>query len=432
MRINKSSLRATVRSVPFAVAATLVLSGCNGTTFARVGEYQRAQHDARVSAVAERQAETSSPPTQLTRPDERDYVASAAYWGAQVQANPDSVEANLNFSRNLRMMGGAAQAVTLMKGMVLKAPGDGEVLAEYGKALTAAERPDEAIGFLTQAIQMSPNDWTLLSARGVAYDQASNHLAARADYAQALAIDPDNASVLTNMALSYVLAGQPAQAEPILRRVVARSDATAAMRQNLAMVLALQGKTDEASTIGRMDLAPEDANNNVQLFTQFDVQTAKPSAATAIPQASAPAVQTAKSQVAAEPEIVTAETARPVAPPPPIAGDPMATPVLTASVTPATQPATSAPKALQMKPVADDEETPATPVPVKPKPAKKAAPKPPAPAVAQAKTVAMPKAVLSNGEQLITTINGIPVISDMKPKGKPEAAVGGGLRGGSL
>jgi Flp pilus assembly protein TadD len=425
MRINKSALRATVRSVPFAVAATLVLSGCSSAPFARVGEYQRAQHDARMATLAQRNAtETNAPPTQLTRPDERDYVASAAYWGAQVQANPDDVDAALNFSRNLRMMGGAAQAATVMKGVVLRAPNNGSALAEYGKALTAAERPDEAIGFLTQAIQMSPNDWSLLSARGVAHDQAGNHTAARADYSQALSIDPENSSVLTNLALSYVLAGQPAQAEPILRRVVARADATATMRQNLAMVLALQGKTEEAGALGRADLTAEDANNNVQLFTQFDSRDVTPAAP-----ASAP-----KSQAVAEPEGPRQAVSAP-ATPALIAGDPMATPSTAIAVS---APRTAAPRSLQMKPVADDEVAPPAPAIAavatapKPKPVKKPVPKTAAAPAPSKATAAAPKAILSNGDQLITTINGIPVIGDAKPKGKPEAAVGGSLRGRSL
>jgi Flp pilus assembly protein TadD len=428
MQTNKNSLRSTVRSVPFAVAATLVLTGCSSAPFARVGEYQRAQHDARMAAVAPRSAETPTPapPTQLTRPDDRDYVASAAYWGAQVQANPDDLDANINFSRNLRMMGGATQAVTVMKAMVMRAPNSGPALAEYGKALTAAERPQDAIGFLTQAIQLSPSDWTLLSARGVAYDQANDHTAARADYLRALNIDPNNSTVQTNMALSYVLAGQPAQAEPILRRVVARADATAAMRQNLAMVLALQGKSAEATAIGRVDLAPEDAQNNANLFSQFETPRA---AAAPIP-----AVKSQASAIADEPEASNSSSA-----PALIAGDPMATPMLSAATTPASQsparialPANQGPRPLQMQPVADDAPAPA-PV-LKPKPAKKPAPKITAATPAAPTNAALaPRPVISNGETLITTINGIPVIGDSKPvKGKPSAKSDTFLRGGSL
>lgn len=420
MRVNRSSLRSTVRSVPFAAAAALVLTGCASAPFARVGEYQRAQQSARAAAVMQRNDEPFAPPTQLTRPDDRDYVASAAYWGAQVQANPDDLEASLNFSRNLRLMGGAAQAVSIMKDVVMRDPGNPRVLAEYGKALTAAERPQEAIGFLSQAVQMSPNDWTLLSARGVANDQAGDHAAARADYHQALAIDGDNPTVTTNLALSYVLAGQPAKAEPLLRQAVSRSDATPAMRQNLAMVLALQGKTQEAQVIGQMDLGADEAMSNTRLFAQFDSPLRAAAAPITAPQIEA----SAKSQIAA--------VADAVPPPPAVAGDPMATPISAETSAPAK--AVSSPRALQMAPVADDAAA-AAPVPpvAKPRPVKKPAPpRAPAIAAAPATKTAMPRPVTSNGETLITTINGIPVISDVKPKTKPSASANQLLRGGAL
>jgi Flp pilus assembly protein TadD len=434
MRTNKSSLRSTVRSVPFAVAAALVVTGCSNTPFARVGEYQRAQHDARLAAVAQRPSDEQAPPAQLTRPDERDYIASATYWGAQVQANPDDIEANLNFSRNLRMMGGAAQAATVMRPVVLKHPSNARALAEYGKALTAAERPQDAIGFLTQAIQLSPNDWTLLSARGVAYDQANNHTAARADYRQALSIDEENPTVLTNLALSHVLSGQPEQAEPILRRVVARPDATAAMRQNLAMVMALQGRHQEATEMGKVDLEPEDAMSNAALFSQFD---AKPSAAPVMQHSSAPkrieaeasALNSTKLEASIPPEAIPAGPSPTIAP---ISGDPMATPIASASVMPTI--ATQAPR--NMAPVEDDNDTATSPAITAPKtkPVKRTVPK--QPSLTAARKPALPvtgmRPTTSNGETLITTINGIPVIGDAKPKGKPSASADSVLRGGSL
>jgi hypothetical protein len=322
-------------------------------------------------------------------------------------------------------------------------------MAEYGKALTAAERPQDAIGFLTQAIQSSPNDWSLLSARGVAYDQAGNHVAARADYAQALSLDDDNQTVLTNLALSYVLSGQPAQAEPILRQVVARPTATAAMRQNLAMVLALQGKNAEAAQMARNDLDPADATSNVELFARFNAPKApltEAQVSAAAPQSAAPVTSPA---IAAGPtpahpakeqaSLASDFTATPdEARTEPVMGDPMATPVQSSTTT-ATAIATKLPH--QMNPVADDLTAEAAPAPVKPKtPARKPSPKPaiatgaPAPAATAAFVPAKPaakKAITSNGETLLGTINGIPVISDSKAKGKPEADAGG-LRGRSL
>jgi hypothetical protein len=97
-----------------------------------------------------------------------------------------------------------------------------------------------------------------------------------------------------------------------------------------------------------------------------------------------------------------------------------------------------------MMPVADDEIAPKPAAPTvaaatpKPKvPVKKATPKPatpPATATATASTGLIKpaaKKITSNGETLIGTINGIPVISDSKSKSKPEAAADG-LRGRSL
>jgi hypothetical protein len=87
-----------------------------------------------------------------------------------------------------------------------------------------------------------------------------------------------------------------------------------------------------------------------------------------------------------------------------------------------------------MAPVADDAAA-ATPVPTiaKPKPVKKPAPpRAPAIAAAPATKTATPRPVTSNGETLITTINGIPVISDVKPKTKPSASANQLLRGGAL
>ena len=250
------------------VAAALVLSGCSSSPFAKLNELQRAQTEARTASLAQHDA--PPPPTQLIRPDDRDFVGGAAYWGSQYQANPDDIEAALNFSRNLRMIGGAKQSAMVMKELVMRQSGNARVLAEYGKALSASDRPQDAVGFLSQALQSAPNDWTILSARGVAYDQSGDHKLAQADYARALTLDDDNPTVMTNLAMSHVLEGLPAIAEKILQKVVARADATPTMRQNLAMVLAMQGKTIEATELGRVDLAPDDANSNAQLFAQFE------------------------------------------------------------------------------------------------------------------------------------------------------------------
>src|SRR6185312_2800204 len=115
----------------------------------------------------------------------------------------------------------------VLKNLVMKSPDDPQVLSEYGKALTAAGRAQDAIPFLSRATQMNGDDWTTLSAYGVAQDQAGNHTAARASYEAALKLSPANPTIESNMAMSYTLDGNIDKAEIILRRLVSRPDATA-------------------------------------------------------------------------------------------------------------------------------------------------------------------------------------------------------------
>ena len=417
MPMHRLKLRSTVSSFSFAVAAALVVSGCsNSGEFPRLAAMQRVQ-PAQPQPSA---TQTPSPALQMVRPADSDHEAGAAYWGAQYQTNRDDIEAGINFARNLRLIGGAEQAVVVMKDMVMRFPNNMMILAEYGKALTAANRPGDALAFLTQAIQLSPNDWTLWSARGVANDQSGDHKSARTDYEQALELNPGNSTVMTNLALSHLLAGNPSAAEPVLREVAARPDATPAMRQNLAMVLTLQGRTAEAESIGRRDLGPVDAKDNVQLFSQFDMSKAIPSDIAKTPQASA--IVSPEIATPTTPALASAATDATRAPTK-IQAVASADPIAPAQAETATvqAPAVDEPAAnsFKMTPVADDQlelavsaSSPA-PKPARATPVKK-------PSTSAAAKPAKPVTV-TDGERLITTINGIPVIGDDKPLSSPAA-----------
>ena len=242
------------------IAATGALSACSGASIFSSS-----------NAAATR---------NLIQPDNQDIVGGAAYWGAKYDANRADTAAAVSFAKSLRMMGGAKQAVTLLKDVVMKAPDDPKVLSEYGKALTAVGRSKDALPFLSRAVQLSGSDWTAYSAYGVALDQTGDHTAARDLYQTALTISPNNPAIESNIAMSYVLDGQIAQGEAIMRKLVARTDATAQMRQNLAMVAALKGNKSEAEILTREDLTPADANNNLAVLRQFSAGNAKPPAST--------------------------------------------------------------------------------------------------------------------------------------------------------
>ena len=238
------------------IAATAALSGCSGANFF---------------------SNSDSPGTRnLVLPEKQDVVGGAAYWGARYDANRTDIPAAVSFARNLRQMGGAQQAVTLLKEVVMTAPDNASVLSEYGKALTAVGRSSDAIPFFARSIQIDSRDWSTFSAYGVALDQTGAHKKAQDNYFIALDLSSNNPTVQGNLAMSYVLGGQIAQGEAILRKLVARPDATAQMRQNLAMVASLKGDKVEAEQLARQDLTGPDVFNNMAVMRQLSATNAKP------------------------------------------------------------------------------------------------------------------------------------------------------------
>jgi Flp pilus assembly protein TadD len=344
-RASSRDLLRSASKLAIAAATATLLTGCGG--FSSIMSSSEAAPDNQMAGS----------PQELIRPDDRDFIGGAAYWGAKFEANHGDMNAALSFARNLRLMGGARQAVTVMKDVVMSHPDDTRVLAEYGKALTAAGRAPDAVPFLARASQINGNDWSTLSAYGVALDQIGSHGPARDNYEAALKLSPGNSAIQSNLALSYLLEGKIAQAEPILRQLVARPDATPQMRQNLAMVESIRGNKVEAETLVRGDLPKSDADNNISVLNQLsasnaavDVQplSAPPSAAPTpapVPAAPQPAAATlaptsspADSEVAASPKTEAIDQATPAAAP--LAPKPVARQIVT------------------MAPIADDDAAP--------------------------------------------------------------------------
>ena len=382
LNLSRDLLRSASRIAIIAATAVL-LGGCGGA-----GVF---------SSDAAESGPAKNLPAELAN---NDYVAGAAFWGAKFEANRADTNAALSFARNLRLMGGAKQALVVMKEVVMKNPDDPRVLAEYGKVLSAVGRPQDAVPFLARSVQMDDDDWTTVSAYGVALDQTGNHSAAQQNYQAALKLSTSNPSIESNLAMSYVLEGRIADAEPILRRLVARPDATAQMRQNLALVASLKGDATEANKLASEDLSVEDAANNMMVLHQLDARNAAvnvemlpPPPAT--PMASPPS---AMIEAPAKPPVVQAAVEKPAEPkaeePKAAEAPAIAAPAITemkAVASPAPKPAP-----VMMEPVREADEMPAatkatsTPKVLTPSPAKTTAVVPaaetkPAAAIAPAK-----------------------------------------------
>ena len=323
------------------------------------------------------------------RGDGLDFVGGAAYWGAKYQANRGDTRAALGFARNLRLMGGNRQAVAVMKEVVMAAPDDPAVLSEYGKALTGAGRPKDAIPFLSRAAQINADDWSTLSALGVAFDQAGDHKAAQQNYQAALRLSPANPAIETNLAMSLVLEGRIDEAEVTMRRLVARPDASPQMRQNLSMIATLKGNVAEAEQLAREDLPPTEAENNLAILRQMNARNAPVNTEMlAPPPAVAPAPAQPKEAALEVPALpaATAIAAEPETPKQ--AATPVSLPGIVAS------PVKPAP--VMMAPINDDEDLPAKPAlatstPKAITPTAATAPRPPVAAKPAAATVPVEK-----------------------------------------
>ncbi len=107
---------------------------------------------------------------------------------------------------DLRLAGNYDDATRILSQLMLVAADDPRVVSEYGKTLLQRGRTQDAVQFLSRAVQLDATDWTTYSALGVAYDQVSDARSAKDAYEHALALQPNEASVLSNYALSRMLA----------------------------------------------------------------------------------------------------------------------------------------------------------------------------------------------------------------------------------
>lgn len=183
------------------------------------------------------------------RPDATAQAAPAAS-APPTQDFSQTLDSEITRAHLLREQGNYAEAAQALAQMMLVVPDDPRVVGEYGKVLAQQGRPEDALPFLTRAIELQPNDWSLYSAQGVAYDQTNNHEAARAAYEHALALKPGAADVLNNYAVSRMLAGDLAGAQRLLAQASSHAPvgvSEAKITNNLELLASMRGTAAPAA-----------------------------------------------------------------------------------------------------------------------------------------------------------------------------------------
>ena len=176
----------------------------------------------------------------------QELFAQAAFWSREYELNPGDLESAIKLSAAVRKLGNPQRAIEIAQTTRALYPRDPYLTAEFAAGLVAAERAQEAMQPLDEALRIAPGYARLWSLKGAALDQQENYDLARKHYAKALQITPHDPNVMANVGLSFALSGDPVTAEGWLRRAVAVPGASQSVRQNLALILQLQGKNEEA------------------------------------------------------------------------------------------------------------------------------------------------------------------------------------------
>lgn len=233
------SLKKSIRLTMFTTASALIFTGC-----AIAPGYT----DSEQEMTETLQGSKFQPATREMRDniETQELFAQAAFWSREYELNPGDLESAIKLSAAIRKLGNPQRAIEIAQTTRALYPRDPYLTAEYAAGLVAAERAQEAMQPLDEALRTAPGYARLWSLKGAALDQQENYDLARKHYAKALQITPHDPNIMANVGLSFALSGDPVTAEGWLRRAVSVPGASQSVRQNLALILQLQGKNEEA------------------------------------------------------------------------------------------------------------------------------------------------------------------------------------------
>ncbi len=174
-------------------------------------------------------------------------------------AAPTDVDSGVRQAHALRMAGQYDAAIRTLSQLMLVASDDPAVVSEYGKTLVEKGRGQDAVDFLTRAIELRPAEWSYYSALGVAYDEVGDEVSARTAYERALKLKPNDPSILNNYALSRMLAKDPEGARQLIasaERAGGASDPKIARNIELVNKLAAEAPAEPKTASSEVPAGP--------------------------------------------------------------------------------------------------------------------------------------------------------------------------------
>ncbi|MDY7093143.1 MAG: tetratricopeptide repeat protein [Acidobacteriota bacterium] len=157
-------------------------------------------------------------------------------------------------------------ALSILGDTVEKRPGNARALNNYGAALLAADRTNEAIGYFSSALEISPND-SVYTNLGIALAQRGQLDLAVEQYEKSLEIEPDNAKTLVNYGNALLQTGRFEEAAERFERSLELAPERAEAHNGLAVARWQLGQREEglAAFQRALELRPDyrDAHFNL-------------------------------------------------------------------------------------------------------------------------------------------------------------------------
>jgi len=122
------------------------------------------------------------------------------YYGKAISLNPGLASANYNLARIYLKQGKAADALTILRGLLAKDPSNSKMLDTEGYCLYVLDRKTEALAIFRRALGIDPGSATILNNLAVVEHSVEDFAAAYGHVLQAYHIVPDNTDILLRVA----------------------------------------------------------------------------------------------------------------------------------------------------------------------------------------------------------------------------------------
>jgi tetratricopeptide (TPR) repeat protein len=174
-----------------------------------------------------------------------DWTDAKTAFSAAIAARPDFALAHLRLGLTLQALHDAAALKEMSRACEL-APRDAFIALEYGKALAAAGRDDEALPVLQKVVALDPDSSSAAYQLGLVLERLDRVEDAIPLLQRAVDANAGDAEALTNLGMALCLAQKARDAVPYLQRAVTLRPDNAVAHQNLAVAYIQLSQLDDA------------------------------------------------------------------------------------------------------------------------------------------------------------------------------------------